>query len=44
MRADLCYANDLLCINDLGHDSKIIAADVEDDQAFDILGAYFQAM
>jgi hypothetical protein len=39
VRANLCYANDLLGINDLRHDSEVIAANIEDGQAFDIVSA-----
>jgi len=39
VRANLCYANDLLGVNDLRHDSEVIAANIEDDQAFDIVSA-----
>jgi hypothetical protein len=39
MCADLCNANDLLCINHLGQDSKVIATNIEDDQAFDAVSA-----
>jgi hypothetical protein len=39
VRADLCYANDLLVINDLRQDSEVIAANIEDDQAFDVISA-----
>jgi hypothetical protein len=39
VRAHLCYPNNLLFVNDLGHNSEAIAANVEDDQAFDIISA-----
>jgi hypothetical protein len=39
MRANLCYADDLLGTNDLAHGSEVVAADIEDDQAFDIVSA-----